>query len=345
MNGFDQEETFGGPTNPEYVYVPHSESKPYFEMAHEGVLADRMFQSHLDESFVSHQYIIAAQAGRAVNLPYGYWGCDGGKSDQVATLTDQRTIKGTEQTCFDYNTLGDELDKAGLSWHFYTSTLNGDGGEWSGYQAINHIRYGSDWANDVITPQTQFITDIQGGYLANVTWITPICANSDHVNCGGGTGPEWVALACPMRSAKARIWNNTRDLHRNGTTGAVSTATFLRLFSTSTDWASEYRSSSCRRTRRRTSSRTCSTKPAVCCALPRDQFGLGRMAAQRRVRTRPRRTPSNFKKPPRASYRLKPPKHDLQLLYASAARRSDTRLRIALVILSPSTSLGVNSAS
>ncbi len=84
MNGFDQEEAWGGPyLDPEYVYVPHKESKPYFDMAHQGVVADRMFQSQLDESFVAHQYIIAAQAASAVNLPFGAWGCNGGKYDTV----------------------------------------------------------------------------------------------------------------------------------------------------------------------------------------------------------------------------------------------------------------------
>ncbi len=82
MNGFDQELNWGGPNSePEYVYVPHKDSKPYFDMAHEGVLADRMFQSQLDESFVAHQYIIAAQAAWSVNLPTGGWGCGGGKYD------------------------------------------------------------------------------------------------------------------------------------------------------------------------------------------------------------------------------------------------------------------------
>ena len=72
MNGFDKEVAFGGPPKyPQYVYVPHNESKPYFDMAHEWVLADKMFQSHLDESFVAHQYVIAAQADSAVDLPYG----------------------------------------------------------------------------------------------------------------------------------------------------------------------------------------------------------------------------------------------------------------------------------
>src|ERR1700723_3132809 len=30
MNGFNNESSFGGPSHPQYVYVPHSESKPYF---------------------------------------------------------------------------------------------------------------------------------------------------------------------------------------------------------------------------------------------------------------------------------------------------------------------------
>src|SRR5580693_8313377 len=55
MNGFNNEESYGGPSNPQYVYVPHSESKPYFDMAHEWVVGDRMFQSQVDESFVAHQ--------------------------------------------------------------------------------------------------------------------------------------------------------------------------------------------------------------------------------------------------------------------------------------------------
>ncbi|MBV8372839.1 MAG: hypothetical protein JOY69_06235, partial [Candidatus Eremiobacteraeota bacterium] len=192
MDGFDNEPGGGGPPHREYVYVPHSDSKPYFDMAHEWVVADHMFQSHLDESFVSHQYIIAAQAHSSVDLPYGYWGCDGGPSDQVQTVTQKRTYGPMQEACFDYTTLGDELDSAGLTWRFYTSKIDNDGGEWSGYQAVRHIRFGKDWKQDIITPQKRFLKDVAAGTLADVTWITPICANSDHVNCGGGFGPSWV---------------------------------------------------------------------------------------------------------------------------------------------------------
>ena len=78
MNGFNNEQVYGSPGG-QYSYVPHSESKPYWDMAHEFVLADRMFASQIDESFVAHQYIIAAQAQSSVDVPFSYWGCGGGR--------------------------------------------------------------------------------------------------------------------------------------------------------------------------------------------------------------------------------------------------------------------------
>jgi phospholipase C len=211
MDGFDNEPSYGGPTNPQYVYVPQSESKPYFDMAHEFVLADRMFQSHLDESFVSHQYIIAAQAQSSVDLPGGYWGCDGGPSDTVATISHARQYSNPQVTCFDYTTLADELDEANLTWRFYTSKYTspgGGGGEWSGYQAVRHIRYGPDWDKDVIDPQKRFIKDVRRGNLKDVTWITPICLDSDHVNCGGGFGPSWVT-SLVNAAGESKFWDST----------------------------------------------------------------------------------------------------------------------------------------
>jgi phospholipase C len=209
MDAFDKEYADGGPSHPQYVYVPHNESKPYFDMAHEWVVADRMFQSHLDESFVSHQYLIAGQAQSSVDLPGIYWGCDGNKADTVKTITMQRTYGPPQRACFDYTTLGDELDKAGLTWRFYSSNIHDfNDYVWSGYQAVRHIRFGPDWKADVITPQTRFIKDVSKGTLANVTWITPICANSDHVNCGGGHGPSWVT-SLVNAVGESQFWNTT----------------------------------------------------------------------------------------------------------------------------------------
>jgi phospholipase C len=214
MNGFDKEfaDHPRGLKYSQYVYVPHNESKPYFDMAHEWVLGDRMFQSHLDESFVSHQYVIAAQAASSVDLPYGNWGCEGGGTTKVPTITKKRTYGPEIDACYDYQTLGDELDRAGLSWRFYASAYgsisSGQGSFWSGYQAIRHIYNGPDWKNDVISPNWKFITDVRAGKLSNFTWITPVCDDSDHVNCGGGYGPSWVA-ALVNTVGKSKFWNST----------------------------------------------------------------------------------------------------------------------------------------
>ncbi|HEX4012790.1 MAG TPA: alkaline phosphatase family protein [Candidatus Cybelea sp.] len=210
MDGFDRElASYGAPPDAQYVYVNHTESKPYFDMAHQWVLADRMFSSQLDESFVAHQYIIAAQAQSSVNVPDGPWGCPGGPHDVVQTLTHERGLGPTQTACFDYSTLGDELDAAKLSWRFYTSAFSyPTSGLWSGYQAVNHIYNGPDWKKDVIAPQKRFLTDIANGKLAKFTWITPLCPDSDHVGCGGGFGPSWVATLVNA-VGQSRFWNST----------------------------------------------------------------------------------------------------------------------------------------
>jgi phospholipase C len=208
MDGFDLEATYGGPANPQYGYVPHSESKPYWDMATEWVLGDDFHPSQVDESFASHQYIIAGQAASSVDVPASpRWGCDA--NGMVQTLTSNRTYGKPQLPCFDYTTLGDELDQAGLTWRFYASQIDKPlGGYWSGYQAIRHIRYGPDWKNDVISPQKKILKDIAQGTLSNVTWVTPTCEESDHTACGGGFGPSWVSSVVNA-VGQSKFWDST----------------------------------------------------------------------------------------------------------------------------------------
>jgi phospholipase C len=198
MDGFDNEVAYGTsiPPNPQYAYVPHRETKLYFDMAKAYVLGDDMFTSNLDASFSSHQYIIAGQANHAVDLPSSLWGCGGGPSDTVVTLKRDRTYGPPESVCFDSTTIGDELDAKGLPWRFYSTASVSPGYIWSAYQAIGHIYNGPDWSN-VVNPPAQFLTDVAGGSLAAVTWITPTCMTSDHSGftgiCRSNMGPAWVA--------------------------------------------------------------------------------------------------------------------------------------------------------
>jgi phospholipase C len=242
MNGFDKlswECSHPGQPRcpikyPPYSYVPHSETKPYFDLAHQYVLADQMYPSNFDlSSYVSHQYIIAGQADHATNYPATNWGCPGGPTDFVQTLkANPPRVFGPnlKPICFYYKTVADELDAAGLSWHFYAGALglhghgkpcgeNGDEpdsgsgsyqetGIWSSYQAIEDICYGADWDKDVTSGPPKFLEDVANGSLASVTWITPYCRDSDHTGCNADGGPSWVA-SIVNAIGESQFWNST----------------------------------------------------------------------------------------------------------------------------------------
>jgi hypothetical protein len=161
-----------------------------------------MFASQLDQSFAASQYIIAAQAGRSVDIPDGDCGCDGAPGDTIQTLTDKRTFGRSESPCFDYQTLGEELENAGLSWRYYTSTTGIDG-----YASIK----GTYWQAHIVKPPQQFLKDVADGKLANFTWITPTCLDSDNGDCGGGYGPSWVA-ALVNTVGKSKFWDSTANV-------------------------------------------------------------------------------------------------------------------------------------
>ncbi len=214
MNGFDKESwgcyRYCPNPNPPYSYVPHSETKPYFALAKQYVLADQMYASNFDgSSFVSHQYIIAAQSEAAVNYP-PIWGCEGGYGDFVQKVGPNRQIPdGREEPCFDDTSLGQEADNAGISWAYYAVAIRPGGfGLWSAYQANQYVYNGPDWSKNVISPPSAFLNDVSNGNLRQISWVTPTCANSDHAGCNSATGPQWVA-SLVNAIGQSKYWNNT----------------------------------------------------------------------------------------------------------------------------------------
>jgi phospholipase C len=168
-----------------------------------------MYASNFDaSSYISHQYIIAAQSESAVNYPAGDFGCVEGPGNYIGMVTQQRQLKGREVYCWDPTTLGDELDQAGISWAYYAAAVFGDGDIWSAYQAIKHIYDGPDWKKDVISPQTQFLSDVSDGKMRTVSWVTPTCENSDHAGCNSHTGPQWVATLVNA-IGESKYWKDT----------------------------------------------------------------------------------------------------------------------------------------
>ena len=209
MDGWDDERTSAGaPRHAAYSYVPRNQTRPYWAMAREYVLADRTFASNLDASFAAHQYTVAAYASRAVNLPSRAWGCEGGAADTLPTLTARRGLGQRIRACFDNPTIADEADAAGLSWRFYAVANDGLGGIWSSFQADRKIFYGPDWTADVINPPSRFLGDIAAGQLANITWVTPTYQTSDHSGFWSTGGPAWVASIVDAIGT-SRFWKST----------------------------------------------------------------------------------------------------------------------------------------
>jgi phospholipase C len=209
MDGWSNEKAgFGAPANAPYAYVPRAQIAPYWTMANQYVLADHMFASNLDGSFIAHQYAVAAYASEAVDYPQSYWGCEGGKQDTVPTLTARRTYGPNIVACFDNPTIGTEADAAGVSWRSYAGSIYGDGALWSSYQADSAVFNGPDWSSDVISPPSQFLSDIGAGQLANITWIAPTYENSDHPGLDSSTGPAWVA-SLVNAVGTSKFWNST----------------------------------------------------------------------------------------------------------------------------------------
>ena len=156
-----------------------------------------------------------------------------------------RTYGAPKLPCFDYQTLGDELDACEAlvaillePIRYAVERIRRRLVELSGRQT--HLRRSGlgqrrDYAAEEVSHRRA------AGKLANFTWITPICANSDHANCGGGYGPSWVA-ALVNPSARASF-GTRRSSSCSGTTGAASTIPSRRPLKITTAWAFAFRCS------------------------------------------------------------------------------------------------------
>jgi phospholipase C len=194
-----------------YAYVPQEEAEPYWTLARQYTLGDRMFQSNSGPSFPAHQYMIAGQSANADENPgAAEWGCDAPHTVRVAMVGPNGTDLPGEYPCFDYPTMADLLDSRSISWNYYAAGKSNPA-EYilSAFQAVHHIRFGQDWNNHVVSPNSQVLTDIQGGKLAQVTWIVPQLPYSDHPGHGStAEGPSWVANIINAIGASP-FWDST----------------------------------------------------------------------------------------------------------------------------------------
>ena len=208
------------PANPQFKYVDNSTGilNPYFQLAEQYTFGDRMFQTNQGPSFPAHQFIISGTSAPSSNSglfaaenPGGVTGagnntgCTAPSAEFVRMIDPNGNEALKAYPCFDHQTLADLLDNAGVSWRYYAPSA---GSIWTGPNAIQHLRFGSDWANDVVLKPAQVLTDIANGRLANVSWVIPTGQESDHPAGNQGLGPSWVA-SIVNAIGQSQYWDNT----------------------------------------------------------------------------------------------------------------------------------------
>ena len=209
----------GCPPNSQFQYVNPSEVAPYFQLAEQYTYGDRMFQTNQGPSFPAHQFIISGTSAPTAtsNLfasenPYIDRGCTAIPGAWVWMIDPSGVESSKMYPCFEHRTLNDLLDKAGISWKYYTPSANSI---WTGPNAIQHMcgAVGTQcqapgWAQHVITQPAQVLKDISSGQLAAVSWVIPTGQASDHPATNDGSGPSWVA-SIVNAIGNSSYWSNT----------------------------------------------------------------------------------------------------------------------------------------
>jgi phospholipase C len=229
MDGFGEVGIYawcGGPSENEYAYqyVDPADIAPYWTIAKQYVLADRMFETQSSGSFIGHQDLIAG--GTAINRDESLvnyptrppWGCDAPLGTKTSLINAQRQFlrdKGPFP-CLHYPTLADSLDRRLVPWKYYTPSVQRPNGKfemgslWNAFDAIATVRYGPNWTNNVVSPETRIFQDIHNNELPALSWLIPDEANSDHPKgtLGQYNGPSWVA-GVVNAIGRTRYWNST----------------------------------------------------------------------------------------------------------------------------------------
>jgi len=180
-----------------YTQFQQSDIPNYFTYAYNFVLSDNTFSSMHGGSFPQHLYSIAAQSDGVINIPFlnqgktglSGWGCDDPAATLVQVMDEEGDITG-EFPCFDFQTLADSMETAGVSWKYYAPGVGEQGYVFNTFDAINHIRNSSLWNTNVVS-DTQFANDALSGTLPAMSWLVTGAA-SEHPPNSSCFGENWT---------------------------------------------------------------------------------------------------------------------------------------------------------
>ena len=183
----------------------------YWNYASTFALADNMFSSMHAPSFPNHVFTVAAQTGNIISQTKNPIdptdrpaACADAGPGATANIMDSRGDIVTQFPCFDFETMGDSLNNAGISWKSYAPKGFG----WSGFVAINHIRNTSQWSQHAFL-DSQFAIDAAAGQLPAVSWLVTEGGVSDHAPWSICAGENWLVTQINAIMSNPTLWSNT----------------------------------------------------------------------------------------------------------------------------------------
>jgi phospholipase C len=185
-----------------YTRMMQPDLPNYWAYAQRYALADRYFTSVQGPSLPNHLFTVAATAGGVIeNVDNSTSGknCDGTPSGTVPVLDENGNIT-RQSPCFDFQTLPDELEAAGISWKYYAQ----GGGILS---TIRHLSQ-SWFFKQRIADTQQFEVDALAGHLPAVSWILPPAGAGEHPPESVCQGENWTVQVVNA-VMQGPDWNST----------------------------------------------------------------------------------------------------------------------------------------
>jgi len=186
-----------------YVAAPEQDILNYWAYARRFALADRYFTSVHGPSLPNHLFTIAAQSGGVIDNESSSGvgvSCDGTPSGTVTVISPDGTR--TEQSaCFDFTTLPDRLDAAGVTWKYYIESGNGI------FDDIRQFHNNPSWSKNISTT-AQFVSDAQTGNLPAMSWVVAPYSASEHPPNSICDGENWTT-ATLSELMQGPAWNST----------------------------------------------------------------------------------------------------------------------------------------
>ncbi|MGZ4108226.1 MAG: phospholipase C [Actinomycetota bacterium] len=165
----------------------------YYSWAREYVLCDNFYASAAGPSYPNHFFFVAGQSGGVIDNPenigvhktknglFKSWGCDAVGDDVFVLVKDDKGNLTKHDTCFDFQTVPQQLESAGVSWTYYAADPGQSGYFWNALNGIGPVFHTDLWREgDTIRSVDRLVKDIEADRLPAVTWVTPRFELSDH---------------------------------------------------------------------------------------------------------------------------------------------------------------------